>query len=484
MICSSCGFPVEGKFHGPYEGKRYICENCWNNPALFFPDKAQKTLGAFCSSDEQGRSDFASIIELIDLFRGSQGLSTTELDETWSEAFDASIKINVLKVNQKNLPLFIGKVKASELLLFSVSDQWNDESLQGYQREKFDAKTKEIKKYLLDCPISIVPAIFASYKEGHFSPSSDTNGDFGILNIPIKPNALSIIDGQQRIGGFEEIFKEIKALRGKTRIENREELFQSYADLLSSEIPIVLVDSQAIVDRMNEEIPNGKIKASDLDAAFFYIINKTQKPVNPSLKDELAYNTVRSGIVGIPSIEKEIWRTEVVPIANELNLPSSPLHNLINLGGALNNGKSIPLYSFVSSLKPLWENPNFSLLGTPAKVEYLQNYWTCIRETFPDAFERKSDYLLLRVVSIYALNYLSENVFRWCSTRGCDPLNIESIMKYIAALGEFDWDKKTSPIAYLGGGKGVRKAQEVILNVMSDKGVEEAKEELNLRNPP
>ena len=393
MICSSCGFPIEEHPHGPYEGNRYICGDCWNNPALFFPDKAKQTLDAFCSSDEQGQADFNNIIEIIDLFRSSQDLSTQEMEEIWGEAFDSSININALKVNQKKLPLFIGKIKASELLLFSVSEQWNDESLLGYQREKFDSKTKEIKKYLLDCPISIVPAIFASFREGRYSPLNGTD-DVGILTIPIKPNALSIIDGQQRIGGFEEIYKEIKSLRSKPSIQNREELFQIYYDLLSSEVPIVLVDSQAIVDQLNLDSPNVDIKPTDLDAAFFYIINKTQKPVNPSLKDELAYNIVNSGIKGIPSIEREMWRTEVVPIANQLNLPSSPLHNLINLGGAINNGKAIPLYSFVSSLKPLWDNSEYAKLDGLEKVGYLHNYWTCIRTSFPDAFGNKRDYLL------------------------------------------------------------------------------------------
>jgi len=43
MICSSCGFEIKGKRHGPYDG-RYVCDNCWNNPALFFPDKMTQTI--------------------------------------------------------------------------------------------------------------------------------------------------------------------------------------------------------------------------------------------------------------------------------------------------------------------------------------------------------------------------------------------------------------------------------------------------------
>jgi len=70
---------------------------------------------------------------------------------------------------------------------------------------------------------------------------------------------------------------------------------------------------------MRKESPeNLTVKQSELEGAFFFIINKTQKPVNPSLKDELAYKTLKAGITGIPIIEKEKWRTEIVPVVNEL----------------------------------------------------------------------------------------------------------------------------------------------------------------------
>jgi len=40
LICAVCGLEIRGEKHGPYNGnKRYVCDRCWKNVSLFFPDK-------------------------------------------------------------------------------------------------------------------------------------------------------------------------------------------------------------------------------------------------------------------------------------------------------------------------------------------------------------------------------------------------------------------------------------------------------------
>ncbi|MEN6444108.1 MAG: DGQHR domain-containing protein [Methanoregula sp.] len=481
MICSSCGFEIKGPQHGPYDG-RYVCENCWNNPALFFPDKMNDTLEKIAQNEITSDFNNLSVIEIIDIYRNYPKIQSQNLEKVWKKISDVTLKIKVIKIQQKGMPLYIGKVQAKELLLLSTSDQWRDEVLDGYQREKFRERTSEIKKYLEGCSISIIPAILASFGNAKFKSSDD---DRGILEIPLKPGAISILDGQQRTGGFEEIYKEIKKLQTKHSLPNREELIKKYTELLSFEIPIVFVDSKAIIKKMEKESPeNLKIKQSELEGAFFFIINKTQKPVNPSLKDELAYKTLKAGITGIPIIDKEKWRTEIVPIVNELNKESSPFQGLINLGGTMSNGHPVPLFSFVSSLKPLFDNNRFKELDFDQKKTFLINYWGCIREMFPQTFEEKTrkQFLMLRTTSIYAFNYLANNVYSWCISDNLDPYDKDSIKKFLGLLDDFDWDKQTSPFAFLGGGKGVRKAHDVLLNVLSEKGVIQATELIKNRN--
>src|SRR5208283_1197605 len=306
MICSSCGFEIKGKLHGPYD-ERYVCDDCWNNPALFFPDKMNDTLGKIAQNDIKD-FDNLNIIEIIDIYRNYPKIKSQNLEATWKNIADVKLKTTVIKIQQKGMPLYIGKIQANVLLFLATTDKWRDGALDGYQREKFREKTSEIKKYLEGCSISIVPAILASFSNAKFVSSDEK---IGILEIPLKPGAISILDGQQRTGGFEEIYKEIKKLQTKHSLPNREELIKKYTELLSFEIPIVFVDSKAVVKKMNKESQGLNIRQSELEGAFFFIINKTQKPVNPSLKDELAYKTLKAGITGIPIIEKEKWRTEI-----------------------------------------------------------------------------------------------------------------------------------------------------------------------------
>jgi len=475
MICSSCGFEIKDKRHGPYDG-RFVCDNCWNNPALFFPDKMTQTIENIAQNDVKSDINQFNTVEIIDIYQNFPKIKSQPLEGIWKNLANVKLKIRVIKIQQKGMPLYIGKVQAKELLLLATSDRWRDEVLDGYQREKFREKTSEIKKYLEGCSISIIPAILASFGEAKFL---STDEEIGILEIPLRPGAISILDGQQRTGGFEEIYREIKKLQTKHSLPNREELIKKYTDLLSFEIPIVFVDAKAIIEKMRKESPdNLTIKQSELEGAFFFIINKTQKPVNPSLKDELAYKTLKAGITGIPIIEKEKWRTEIVPIVNELNKKSSPFEGLINLGGTTSNGHPVPLFSFVSSLKPLFDNISFKELNFDQKTTFLSNYWACIRGMFPKGFDEKTrkQFLLLRTTSIYAFNYLSNDVYSWCINDGIDPYDAESITKFLGPLNDFDWDKDTSPFAFLGGGKGVRKAHEVLLKELSEKGITQATE--------
>jgi DGQHR domain-containing protein len=482
MICSSCGLEINGKRHGPYD-ERYVCDDCWNNPALFFPDKMNDTLEKIAQTGVKSDFNDLNIVEIIDIYRNYPKIKSQNLEKIWKNVADVKLKIKVIKIQQKGMPLYIGKVQAKELLLMATTDQWRDGALDGYQREKFREKTSEIKKYLEGCSISIVPAILASFGDAKFVSLDE---EIGILEIPLKPGAISILDGQQRTGGFEEIYKEIKKLQMKHSLPNREELIKKYIELLSFEIPIVFVDSKAIMEKMRKESPdNLNIKQSELEGAFFFIINKTQKPVNPSLKDELAYKTLKAGITGIPIIEKEKWRTEIVPVVNELNKQSSPFEGLINLGGTTSNGRPVPLFSFVSSLKPLFDNNFFKELSFEQKKTFLINYWACIRDMFPMAFDEKTrkQFLILRTTSIYAFNFLSNDVYTWCINEGIDPYDAESIIKFLCPLDNFDWDKQTSPFAFLGGGKGVRKAHDVLLRELSAKGITQATEviEKNLK---
>ncbi|MBT0733710.1 DGQHR domain-containing protein [Methanoculleus bourgensis] len=422
-------------------------------------------------SEGQGLTvEDSNMIELIDQYRRHAINPSECLSKTWEDILGKCyIEIPVLQAQQTIITLYLGKIRAYELLLLSSVDQWTESNCDGYQRSQYKSRNREIKDYLKECPIPLIPSILGSVKEAEFLSK---NGPFGALRIPILPGAISLLDGQQRTGGFEELFLEYKDYIKKNPADIDTEEINKYYELFNFEIPIVLIDSPTIATRMRH---NGsdllEIGPDDIERAFFIIINKTQKAVNASLKDELLYKTIEAGIRGIPAIEKEVWRAEVVPIANSLNDEEGPLHGLINLGGISGLKKPIQLNGFVTSLKTLFvSNEYFCDLEYLDKNKFLHVYWETIRDMFPETFEQQTieNYLLTKSIGIYSLNYLASDVFQYCYENQLNPYMKENIHDYLAPLRGFDWTKESSPFAYLGGKKGVRKAKEILQDFMQN----------------
>jgi len=121
------------------------------------------------------------------------------------------IEIEAIKFEQKGMPMYSGRMKARDLLKTWHVERWMDDTLglTGYQRELFEKRCRDIAKYLLQCEVAIIPPILASLREGfEFEP---VKGNFGVLKIPGKPGAITIIDGQHRVGGFKPLEEEEKA---------------------------------------------------------------------------------------------------------------------------------------------------------------------------------------------------------------------------------------------------------------------------------
>jgi len=470
MICYCCGMKIDGQSYGPYHGDQYYCERCWNDPSLFFADKPTKVLRTLISEGQNLSVEDSNIIELIDQYRRHAINPSKCLSKTWEDILGKCyIEIPVLQAQQRAITLYFGKIRAYELLLLSSVDQWTENDCNGYQRAQYKSRNREIKDYLKKCPIPLIPSILGSIKEAEFLSE---NGLFGALRIPILPGAISLLDGQQRTGGFEELFLEYKEYIKKNSADIDPEMIDQYYKLFNFEIPIVLIDSINIAEKMRHNgsnLPN--IEPVDIERAFFIIINKTQKAVNASLKDELTYKTVEAGIRGIPVIEKEIWRAEIVPIANSLNDEGGPLHGLINLGGVVGLKKPIQLNGFVTSLKTLFiSNEHFTGLEHSDKGKYLHVYWEAIRDMFPEAFKQQTveKYLLTKSIGIYSLNYLANDVFQHCSDNQLSPYVKEHIQDYLSPLRGFDWTNESSPFAYLGGKKGVKRAKEMMLDYIQN----------------
>lgn len=437
MICVCCGLRITGEYHKIEQG--YLCDRCWNDPNLFFPERLK-------NSGKWG--------EIFSVF-----VSNSDTTETLS--------FPVIRLFQKGVKLYTGKLNAKNLLRLYAVFGFEEETLRGYQRELYENQVNDVYQYLLDCPVAIMPGLFISVRYGvkfipSFDPESKEMGmDFGKLEVPLRKGAIWIIDGQHRIGGFE------KALANFGQVESNNCYSEDpLLNLMDYELPVTFIDSTEAVELINHS--NGtKLNPEDIERVAFFIINKTQRRLSPSLKDTLQYCIKRAGMNGIPVIERESWRADATSIIIDLNaLEDSPLYQKVNISGQRGMNRPIQLNSFVSSLNPLFRNKKVLLLNNNEKKKLLLSYWKSIKRINEKSFKDTDyrNYLLLKTMGVYTLNLLILDYIRIYNEKGVDILDESNIKEFTDKLKGFDWSKETSPIRNFGGMKGVKEAYNVLIN--------------------
>lgn len=433
MICACCGFEIKGKMHEVENGAKRICEKCWNNPELFFAEKIQE--------DER----LSLLSKMANEARNNEG----------------TISVKVFKLAQKEIEMYVGKMKVNDILELYELDRFKEEELEGYQRDLYEERTSELVQYLTKCPLAVMPALLVSLRKTEFEI---VDGDFGVLKIPRKKGSIWIIDGQHRIGGFGKI---------RDRFVFSKTIAPSlFSGLMDYEFPVVFVDSQSAVEKVGaklKETENG-FSSEDIERTIFFVVNKTQSGISPSLKDALLYRIKTSGIQGLPIIEKEGWRINAAEIGITLNaLENSPLKNMINIGGKRESGKPIQLNSFVTSLEMLFKNKDFSNLRINDKLCFLKAYWSSLRDILPEAFDARTEkeYMLLKALGVYSIHWLARDIFQLTVKQGFDFKQAEILKEKLTPIKSFDWDVKTSPLSALGGMKGASKAHDLLLSKLN-----------------
>ena len=399
------------------------------------------------------------------------------------------IEIKVTKLTQGKVTEYIGKIRSKDILSLYDIKKFSETELDGYQRELYRERQREIAEYIEDCPIPIIPALLASIREDSVFELKEM-GEQGTLKIPRKRGSVMLIDGQHRISGFDLIFDKLneidKQLRLGIDVNNYQSKIDKYNKILDFEIPILFIDSKNAADILDKEKkPEGakikQVKPDDVESVIFYIVNKTQKGIRPSLQDTLQFMIYRAGIRGIPSIEKDPWRVEATEVGHRLNSSESPLTGKISLSGARGLGRPIQLNSWVSSLEPLYKEDDFNTLSRDEQYNYIESYWRIIKQLFPNEFEDKKNYLLLKSIGVYSLNWLASDIFKWLKIKKM-PINEQTIKEYLSSLKSFNWKNKdpgASKLRGLGGQAGVKEAYKILLENLKIAGIKESEEQLN-----
>jgi DGQHR domain-containing protein len=463
VICSCCGFEIEGKQYSTDNGQKNVCEQCWNNPDMFFPEKInQDPRLSLLSKMAQETGKHNEIVE-----------------------------VTAIKLVQKEIEMYIGKMKITDILNLYELDKFKEEELEGYQRERYEERTSQLVEYLEKSPLAIMPALLVGLRETNFIPISD---NIGTLRINRKKGAIWIIDGQHRVGGFSKIreqFMFTKKLGASL-----------FTDLMDYELPVVFIDSEGAAEKIKSKGAKGtaSLSAQDIEKTIFFVVNKTQRGISPSLKDALLYSIKTSGIEGLALVDKEGWRIIGAQIAITLNCKeNSPLRAKINVSGQRNSGKPIQLNSFVSSLEILFKDKEFSNLSVDDKIGFIETYWSALREVLPEAFKAreqpkangeefgkrysgninknakknqtnnlaKEKHLLLTSLAVYTMHRIARDLLHLAIRKSINFKQSESFKEVLEPLRSFDWKANSSPLSALGGMKGVSKAYELLTHQLN-----------------
>jgi DGQHR domain-containing protein len=462
MICSCCGFEIEGKPHVVDNGQKNVCEKCWNSPDMFFPEKINQD--------------------------PRLSLLSKMAQETGNN--NGIVEVTAIKLVQKEIEMYVGKMKITDILNLYELDKFKEEELEGYQRERYEERTSQLVEYLAKSPLAVMPALLVGLRETDFVPLND---DVGVLKIDRKKGAIWIIDGQHRVGGFSKIreqFMFTKKLGASL-----------FTDLMDYELPVVFIDSKGAAEKIKSKGAKGtsSLSAQDIEKTIFFVVNKTQRGISPSLKDALLYSIKTSGIEGLAIVDKEGWRILGAQIAITLNCKeNSPLRAKINVSGQRNSGKPIQLNSFVSSLEILFKDKEFSNLTIEDKVCFLESYWSALREIIPQAFkerarkengeefgrrfalnindktkkkkagnEAEERYLLLTSLGVFTLHRVARDLLHLAIT-GTNFNQSEYFKHILEPLRLFDWKTNSSPLSALGGMKGVSKAYSLLSEIIGE----------------
>jgi len=463
VICSCCGLEIQGKPHGPYHRLSgvmdYVCDRCWNNPALFYPDKVKNYLGVPNGAD-------ASVLS-INANEGTVGPSSV-------------LKVSAVKLRQGNVIAYVGKMKSAEILALYDLKRWSTMQLDGYQRGVYEERKREIARYLKNCSIPVIPAILVSIR-GDSNFITNDGGDVGTLEIPRRKGSMMLIDGQHRVSGFEWYAEQLTEMGAGNSGQELDRL--DSMRILEYEVPVLFMDSESaaeVLERDRKQTFMGKkVMPEDVERVVFYTLNKTQRGITPSLKDMLQFFIQKSGMRGIPAIERERWRVDAAEIGYRMNAEASPMEGMINLSGASGMGP-VQLNSFVTSLKPLFALRSFQNLSPEAKYDFIRVYWSVLEKLFGEGFKDYSNYLILKSIGIYSLNWLAADIHNWCDAKNVPPTE-KSILKFLRSLRGFNWRTKPpnpSPLKAFGGTVGVRQAYRMLLKRLAKGGISEAKKKL------
>jgi DGQHR domain-containing protein len=343
------------------------------------------------------------------------------------------ITLQGMRLNQKGYILYLTSATVEEIKKWFdagniYADIWKREKEEGYQRAPNEKRFKEIAKYLegdLGIEETLLPSslILNIRQKGTINfdafekSKSKKTIESGEILIDDEAMPFCEVDGQHRVRGLIEAYKELK-----------EKKSDDFEEIRSYPVPLTLIE----VDRPTEAIQ-------------FVVINSTQKKVDPALVLRILYKRYRdkSEQLELFFLKGKTWRLWAVEVCNGLNSNPDPSWcDKIIAPGDERKGRVISEQNFVNTLGTV-----YSKIDRDAIKSYLPLYWKAIASLWQECVgENARKYSLQRTNGTSVFHWLFP--FVYFKSKSLGGVKLKTLIEILKPVS-----KKLPPSFWVRGGE-------------------------------
>lgn len=275
------------------------------------------------------------------------------------------IEKKCLYIEQGGLGFFTFVINSKELREIAYVSRREIGNPQGYQRYLSESRLKQVGDYIKTKTALFPNNLILNFASDRVEFHRDPGDSMGVIKIQRLPDSAWVIDGQHRLWGF--------------RYSDGKEL-----DLLVTAFIGMPVSGQATT---------------------FKTINAEQKGVNLSLIYDLIDLTK----------DATYEDTTLHELTKALNEDSdSPWHSQIKMTGI---GPGIMSQAgMIRELKRMFACEMFRDCAQPEKLKMLKDYFTAIKELFPEAWINNK-YILCKTIGLGVIMIIMPRILTFCLTK-------------------------------------------------------------------
>ncbi len=315
--------------------------------------------------------------------------------------------VDAFKVIQKGgfnpSEIYITTLRAIDVAEKCVIDRWTQKNVNGYQRVpntyRLSDKRGGIVRYLLKDLGCFPTSILVNVRDNLSFEKTGSNEYYEIGKLDLGDSKLWLIDGQHRVEALKRAFE-------------RNGDFEDYPLVVS-----ILVKPLKFDELLLFYVVNKRQKSVPTDLAFRHLQRMLWEKGTGWLYDFEGARGVRLGLA-----------SEVIDYLN--TEPQSPWYKRIRMVGDEKGDQFVDDGFFINIVATILKEKTFTGLPVKDFAQHMINYWSCIRELYPEAFEEPEKYTLLSHAGLYVFTMLFPMIFgKLCNKDVCTRGDILQLLE-------------------------------------------------------